>query len=118
MLPSRAPGWVLGEVEVVISDYREHSRLLNLERVMKKFVFAALIVLGGFAVTHQASAAACANGVYRAGCVGPNGAAVVRKHPYNYYHHGYYHSGVNCAAGPYRAGCAGPHGAAVVRRPY
>ena len=87
--------------------------MLNLERVMKKFVFAAIIALGGLAVTHQANAVVCANGVYRAGCAGPYGGAVVRKHPYPY--HGYYHRGINCAAGPYRAGCAGPNGA-VVRR--
>lgn len=29
----------------------------------------------------EANAAACAKGVYRAGCVGPNGAAVVRRPP-------------------------------------
>ncbi|WP_286607946.1 hypothetical protein [Variovorax jilinensis] len=65
--------------------------------------FAALVPL-------EASAAACAKGVYRAGCVGPNGAAVVRKPvpppPPK----------VVCANGVYRAGCAGPHGAAVVRK--
>jgi hypothetical protein len=78
---------------------------------MRKFAFAVIVVLGGFAVSHQANAAACVNGVYRAGCTGPNGTAVVRKQPY--------HRGtVNCASGPYRAGCAGPNGAAVVRRPY
>jgi hypothetical protein len=82
--------------------------------VMNKFTFAIIIMLGGLAVTHQANAVVCANGVYRAGCTGPNGTAVVRKHPYGHP----YHRGVNCAAGPYRAGCTGPNGAAVVRRPY
>jgi hypothetical protein len=71
----------------------------------------------------DASAIECAAGVYRAGCVGPNGAAVARRpvavapvavvhppaavvvHP----------PVVHCAAGVYRAGCVGPHGAAVVR---
>jgi hypothetical protein len=78
---------------------------------MRKYAFAIIIFLGGFAVSHQANAVVCANGVYRAGCTGPNGTAVVRKHPY--------HRGtVNCASGPYRAGCAGPNGAAVVRKPY
>jgi len=48
---------------------------------MRKFAFAVIIVLGAFAVSHQANAAACVNGVYRAGCTGPNGTAVVRKHP-------------------------------------
>jgi hypothetical protein len=66
-------------------------------------------------------AVTCANGVYRAGCAGPNGVAVVRK-PYAYHpvvrprYHPPYHP--TCASGPYRAGCAGPNGAAVVRRPY
>lgn len=45
---------------------------------MKQFVLAVMIGLGTLALAHQ-SHAACANGVYRAGCVGPNWAAVVRK---------------------------------------
>jgi hypothetical protein len=50
----------------------------------------------------------CASGVYRAGCAGPNGAAVVHRPaaaapaP-----------AVHCANGVYRAGCAGPNGAVV-----
>jgi hypothetical protein len=96
---------------LLIVDDREHSHALNRETGMKKFAFALVIVLAGFVVTHQANAAACVNGVYRAGSIGPNGTAVVRKQPY--------HRGtVNCASGPYRAGCAGPNGAAIVRRPY
>lgn len=63
----------------------------------------ALVPLDSWAV-------ACAAGVYRAGCVGPNGAAVARKPvpvpP----------ARVTCANGVYRAGCAGPNGAAVVRK--
>jgi hypothetical protein len=82
---------------------------------MRKYALAIIFVLGGFAITHQAKAVVCANGVYRAGCTGPNGTAVVRKHPYA---HPYHRGTVNCASGPYRAGCAGPNGAAVVRRPY
>jgi hypothetical protein len=54
-------------------------------------------------------AVVCADGVYRATCVGPNGAATVRK-PVP--------ATRNCAAGPNRAGCVGPNGGAVVRRPY
>jgi hypothetical protein len=46
---------------------------------MNRVVFAIVIVLGGFAMTHQIHAVTCANGVYRAGCVGPNGAAAVRR---------------------------------------
>ena len=80
---------------------------------MKHTVFAvAMIALGALAFAPQSHAAACAKGVYRAGCVGPNGAAVVRKpvRPA--------HPAAACANGVYRAGCVGPHGAAVVRKPY
>ena len=89
---------------------------------------AALALMASLA---PAAMAACASGVYRAGCAGPNGAVVVRKHPPAYYHRppvavyhhppAYYHrppGHVTCASGVYRAGCAGPNGAAVVRRPY
>ena len=86
---------------------------------MKIVGLAALALLGVLASAPSAHAVECANGVYRAGCAGPNGAAVVKKQPYGYYHRGYYHRPtMNCASGPYRAGCAGPNGAAVVRRPY
>jgi hypothetical protein len=80
-------------------------------------MLAVMITLGTLMLAQPSHAAVCANGVYRAGCVGPNGAVGVRKaYPH---HYGYgYHGSVNCAHGPYRAGCAGPHGAAVVRRPY
>jgi hypothetical protein len=80
---------------------------------MKHIVFALVVALGTFAVAQQSHAAACANGVYRAGCVGPNGAAVVRKpvpatraKPK-----------VSCANGVYRAGCVGPNGAVVAPKP-
>jgi hypothetical protein len=75
---------------------------------MKHVVFGAIIALATLALAQQGHAATCANGVYRAGCVGPNGAAVVRKHP---------KPAVTCANGVYRAGCVGPNGAAVVRKP-
>jgi hypothetical protein len=84
---------------------------------MKRTVFAIAIFLGGFAASNPSYAAACVNGVYRAGCTGPNGTAVVRK-PTAAYRAPAYHAPVNCASGPNRAGCAGPNGAAVVRRPY
>ena len=77
---------------------------------MKHAALAALIALATVAFAEPAYAAACANGVYRAGCVGPNGAAVVRKAPPR--------RTVTCANGVYRAGCVGPNGAAVVRKPY
>jgi hypothetical protein len=77
---------------------------------MKHVVLAVMVTLGTLALAQQAQAVVCANGVYRAGCVGPNGAAVVRKPP---------RAQVTCVKGVYRAGCVGPNGgAAVVRRPY
>jgi hypothetical protein len=81
---------------------------------MKSAIFVSAIILSMIALTPKSDAVTCANGVYRAGCAGPNGAAVVRKPPPP----PAYRGGVNCASGPYRAGCAGPNGAAVVRRPY
>ena len=78
---------------------------------MKHVVLAVMVALGALALAQQSHAAACAKGVYRAGCVGPNGVAVVHKStPAK--------PAVSCAKGVYRAGCAGPNGAAVVRRPY
>ena len=83
-----------------------------------KTALGAVLLFGLLAFAPSARAAVCANGVYRAGCAGPNGAAVVRK-PYPYHGSAYYRRPpVSCASGPYRAGCAGPNGAAVVRRPY
>lgn len=80
---------------------------------MKSTIFVSAIVISMIALTPKSYAVTCANGVYRAGCAGPNGAAVVHKAPAPV------HRGeVNCASGPYRTGCAGPNGAAVVRHPY
>ena len=61
-----------------------------------------LVVLGFTAVAlaasmPTASAVVCARGVYRAGCVAPHGAVVVRRpiHPYPVSHHGcYWRAGV------------------------
>lgn len=43
----------------------------------------SLILLGALCATlvniSQANAVTCANGVYRAGCAGPNGAVVAKK---------------------------------------
>jgi len=96
---------------------------------MKRVILAAVSAFGLLAMVPSwappAGAVTCANGVYRAGCAGPNGAVGVRKGD-TYYHGGAYHRpyypphppAAACASGPYRAGCAGPHGAVVVRRPY
>ena len=78
---------------------------------MKRAALAVLITLGAVAFAEPAHAVVCANGVYRAGCAGPNGAAVVRKVPPP-------RRTVTCANGVYRAGCVGPNGAAVVRKRY
>src|SRR6266436_1843679 len=48
---------------------------------MKYVVLAFMVALGMLAIAPPTHAAACANGVYRSGCVGPNGAAVVHKAP-------------------------------------
>ena len=77
---------------------------------MQHVVFAIVVAFGAFALVPESHAAACANGVYRAGCVGPNRAAVVRK-PVKA------KPPVSCANGVYRVGCVGPNGAAVVRKP-
>jgi hypothetical protein len=77
---------------------------------MKHVVLTFMVALGTLAFAQQTHAAACANGVYRAGCLGPNGAAVVHKAPAK-------PRSVSCANGVYRAGCVGPNGAAVVRKP-
>ena len=76
-------------------------------------VFAlGLSALTALATPRPAYAVTCANGVYRAGCAGPNGAAVVRKRPPAPPPP----RTVNCANGVYRAGCVGPNGAAVIRK--
>jgi hypothetical protein len=67
---------------------------------------SAIVVL---ATPQAAYAVACANGVYRAGCVGPNGAAVVHRRPPPA-------KTVTCANGVYRAGYVGPNGAAVIKK--
>jgi len=80
---------------------------------MRKLPLIALTVTLCLGV-QSTYAAECASGPYRAGCTGPNGAAVVKK-PYRAPYHP---PTAACASGPNRAGCAGPNGAAVVRRPY
>jgi hypothetical protein len=81
-----------------------------MKNVVVLFVFVlSLATLGALATPHSARAVTCANGVYRAGCAGPNGAAVVRKRPPP-------PRTVTCANGVYRAGCVGPNGAAVIKK--
>ncbi len=46
---------------------------------MKTIVMSLSAALLMMAAVTNADAATCANGVYRAGCAGPNGAVVARK---------------------------------------
>ena len=94
---------------------------------MRTATILGAALLGCCLGTSASFAVSCANGYYRAGCAGPNGAAVVRKpaaptyRPPSAYYGApstYYRPPVSCANGVYRAGCAGPNGAAVVRKPY
>jgi hypothetical protein len=89
------------------------------EAVMKGLAIFLLTAVFTFGlVPPQAKSAVCADGVYRAGCAGPNGAVAVQKTPY-YKPPVYSHPPtVTCANGVYRAGCAGPNGAAVVKKTY
>ena len=50
---------------------------------MKRMIIS-LFLVGGFTAlsTMESSAAVCAAGLYRAGCVGVRGAGVVVRHPY------------------------------------
>jgi hypothetical protein len=82
---------------------------MKLRIIMKHLAIIVVIGLGVLWTANYAHAAACVNGVYRAGCTGPNGTAVVRKPPPVHRH-------VTCANGVYRAGCVGPNGAVGVRK--
>ena len=59
----------------------------NSVRLTMKSVIISVLLLGGFIVlgTVEASAYVCARGVYRAGCAGGPGGAVVVRHPYHPY---------------------------------
>jgi hypothetical protein len=49
-----------------------------------RYVIISLLLIGGFITlsTMEASAFVCARGMYRAGCVGAYGRAVVVRRPY------------------------------------
>jgi hypothetical protein len=70
--------------------------------IMKRFILAAAL-LGGFVALNitEAKAFVCARGVYRAGCVGAGGGAVVVRR--GYYGGGVYRGGVY-RRGVYRGG--------------
>src|SRR5689334_9577135 len=63
-------------------------------------MLAVMITLGTLILAQSSHAAACVNGVYRAGCVGPNGAVGVHKAYPHHYGYGGYHHPVSCAHGP------------------
>ena len=93
---------------------RTHAWRWRFSLVQKGLLITMLGAVLWCAGDRPAKAAACANGVYRAGCAGPNGAVVINKGAPGY-RPPYRGPSVSCASGPYRAGCAGPNGA-VVRR--
>lgn len=70
-------------------------------------LLAAVAALAAMAA--PAHAVTCAAGVHRAGCVGPNGAAVAHRPAAAA-------PPVRCAAGVYRAGCVGPNGGVVTNQ--
>jgi hypothetical protein len=90
--------------------------------MIRWYLLFATVALGLLSfMPSETRAAMCANGVYNAGCVGPNGAAVVHKSPPVYARpppYAHPPSTVTCANGVYRAGCAGPNGAAVIHKSY
>lgn len=77
---------------------------------MKYTLLFSALGLAALAAPQSAHAADCVNGVYRLGCTGPNGAAVVRKPPPPQ------NQTVKCADGVYRTTCVGPNGAATVKK--
>src|ERR1041384_3850473 len=79
---------------------------------MKGAALAVMLTLvGAFALAQPAHAVVCAKGVYRAGCAGPNGAAVVGR-PYGY-HGG---AAVVCGPNPFAASNHGSRLPAMSRR--
>ena len=50
-----------------------------MQQALRHAGFALIMIAGVLALAQQGNAASCVNGVALAGCVGPNGAAVVRK---------------------------------------
>jgi len=59
---------------------------------MKRLLIAAVAAAAFVSLASEANAAACAVGVYRAGCVGPHGAVVATRPIHR--HHCYYRAGV------------------------
>ena len=62
--------------------------------ITRALLLLACIVLIQAAVVPSAEAAVCARGAYRAGCVGPHGAVVVRRPIHPHQHGCSWHAGV------------------------
>jgi hypothetical protein len=96
--------------------FHHHEGLSSMRQVVLQAGFlVALAAIGALVSPQTAQAVTCANGVYRAGCAGPNGAAVVKKTPPPPVKT-VPRANVTCANGVYRAGCVGPNGAAVIHK--
>lgn len=100
----------IGQLFWALSTRSAHPAMERTQ--MKAPILTALAFLA--LMSSEAGAVTCASGVYRAGCVGPNGAAAVRRPAVAVRPPGT----VTCVNGVYRAGCVGPNGAAAVRKPY
>ena len=86
---------------------------------MKHSLIAVMALFAMLASTPGAHAVTCANGVYRAGCAGPNGAAAVRKPVATTGGAAVYHAPASAAAvhttPAAAAGCAWVNGRRVCR---
>ena len=73
--------------------------------MLKTTVLATVALTSIITLSEPASAIVCASGVYRAGCVGPNGAVgVYRGYGYGGYHGGAVYRGGVYHGGVYRGG--------------
>ena len=74
--------------------------------MLKSIALATIALTSVIALSEPASAIVCARGVYRAGCIGPNGAVGVhRGYGYGGYHGGVYRGGAyRYHGGIYRRG--------------
>ena len=72
---------------------------------MRKLLILGIVLAGSLSMlATEASAVVCAKGVYRAGCVGPNGAVVGRRYYGGAAIHGYRGgTTVRHYSGPYRS---------------
>jgi hypothetical protein len=74
---------------------------------MRKLLIVGGVLAGSLSLlTTEASAVVCAKGVYRAGCVGPNGAVVGRRYYGGAAVRGYHRYGsttIRHNSGPYRS---------------